>query len=1035
MTSKPKSTRVKAPAFPSVTGRTASMERTKHMTSKAQSSSGDGFASMTVHPYTQKSRTSNPRKVDMRTGLNVATWNVLTLNRTGYVAALVRSLAQRNISLAGITEARLTGNESTMVEGATLLHSGGQYHVNGVALVIRPPLTDNLMKWSAISDRILTARFSHRHGHLSVLVAYAPTEDSADADKDCFYNQLDSFVSSVPPHDMLLILGDLNAVTGKSRVGYESVVGGFGSGVVNENSLRLLTFCASNGLAVVGSFFQRRDNYRWTWYSNDGRTRKEIDHIITRQRDRSLFKSCRVYRGSEPPASSDHRLLIGCLQIKLPFSTAPSNKSMRVDVERLRTDLNLAHTYAVDIQNRFSVLASENDEDIESAWQTMCGAITDSASAVIGSKQRPKQPWMSDNTFGILQQKALARDAGLVAERRRLQGIFNAKAKLDREVYYNKLADDAQAGLTQNNLRPAYRAIKCLAGKNKCPELPPVLKSDGSPCSSTEEIQNRWKEHFEAALNFPPADPCSKLVDLASNASEDPDISTDPPSLEEVRCAIGKLKNGRAAGLDGISPELLKAAIEPMSQGLHALFLKIWKKGKVPTDWKDGLIVPLYKGKGPRSECGSYRPISLLSIPGKVFAHFLLGRMKPLLEKHRRPEQSGFTAGRSTSDAILALRLLAETHQEFQRPLYVGYVDLKSAFDSVDRSALWQALKGIGMPSILLSILQDLHTDTGARVRVGKDTSERFLTSSGVRQGCVLAPALFSRSVDWIMENTTSLAGIMVGESHFTDLDYADDIALPSSNQDDLISCLDSFATSSKTMGLNVSWAKTKVQCLGANQPLAALNVQGQVVESVDQFCYLGSVQDVSGRCHPDMMRRLGIAASSMNSLSRVWSQSKLSLSTKLRVYQTCIVPVLLYGSDTWTLLQADIHRLQAFHMRCQRRILGISWRDKITNVSITERTGLSHISAIIDTRRLALFGHVARLSDRTPAHRALSIAVDVRSGNPPSPSWKRKRGRPRASWLTPLSRQDITLQDLWDGALMRGHGFSAQRLPPDTRA
>ena len=110
------------------------------------------------------------------------------------------------------------------------------------------------------------------------------------------------------------------------------------------------------------------------------------------------------------------------------------------------------------------------------------------------------------------------------------------------------------------------------------------------------------------------------------------------------------------------------------------------------------------------------------------------------------------------------------------------------------------------------------------------------------------------------------------------------------------------------------------------------------------------------------MLRRLGIASSAMNSLSRVWSQSKLSLKTKLQIYQTCIVSVLLYGSETLTLLTADLNRLQAFHMRCQRRILGVKWQDKVRNVTITERTGLPNIHDLINKRRTALFGHVADL-------------------------------------------------------------------------
>jgi len=76
----------------------------------------------------------------------------------------------------------------------------------------------------------------------------------------------------------------------------------------------------------------------------------------------------------------------------------------------------------------------------------------------------------------------------------------------------------------------------------------------------------------------------------------------------------------------------------------------------MPTVRKDGIIVTLYKGKGPKSECSKYRPITLLSVPGKVFAHVILARIQPLLGRTRRPQQSGFTRGSSTIDAILAIR-------------------------------------------------------------------------------------------------------------------------------------------------------------------------------------------------------------------------------------------------------------------------------------------------------------------------------------------------------------------------------------------
>ena len=129
-------------------------------------------------------------------------------------------------------------------------------------------------------------------------------------------------------------------------------------------------------------------------------------------------------------------------------------------------------------------------------------------------------------------------------------------------------------------------------------------------------------------------------------------------------------------------------------------------------------------------------------MPGKVFAHVLLARVQPLIDQSRRAEQSGFTAGRSTTDAILALRLLSELHREFHRPLNVAFLDIKTAFDSVDRTALWKALRSKGMPDIILQLITALHENTGARIRVGQKLSSRISTTSSVRQGCILAPVL-----------------------------------------------------------------------------------------------------------------------------------------------------------------------------------------------------------------------------------------------------------------------------------------------------
>ena len=102
-----------------------------------------------------------------------------------------------------------------------------------------------------------------------------------------------------------------------------------------------------------------------------------------------------------------------------------------------------------------------------------------------------------------------------------------------------------------------------------------------------------------------------------------------------------------------------------------------------------------------------------------------------------------------------------------------------------------------------------------------------------------------------------------------------------------------------------------------------------------------------------------------MNQFGRVWRQRNLRLATKLRLYETCVLSVLLYCSESWTLLKADVDRLQAFHMRSLRCILGIRWLDYVTNAEVRDHTGLEDIEPRIRRRRLALFWHVVRMQPR----------------------------------------------------------------------
>jgi len=106
----------------------------------------------------------------------------------------------------------------------------------------------------------------------------------------------------------------------------------------------------------------------------------------------------------------------------------------------------------------------------------------------------------------------------------------------------------------------------------------------------------------------------------------------------------------------------------------------------------------------------------------------------------------------------------------------------------------------------------------------------------------------------------------------------------------------------------------------------------------------------------PEILRGVGLALSIMSQLDHVWKQSRLSTTTKFRIYYSCVLSSLLCASESWTLLKADIAKLEAFHMTNQRRILGILWYEFVTNVEVATFSQLPSINEAISWRRHSLW-------------------------------------------------------------------------------
>ena len=365
--------------------------------------------------------------------------------------------------------------------------------------------------------------------------------------------------------------------------------------------------------------------------------------------------------------------------------------------------------------------------------------------------------------------------------------------------------------------------------------------------------------------------------------------------------------------------------------------------------------------------------------------------MKEALDNKLRDEQAGFRQERSCTDQIATLRMIIEQSIEWNSSLYMNFVDFKRAFDSVDRGATWNILRHYGLPDKFLSIIMKLHENFQCQVIHKGQTSEPFAVDSGVRQGCLLSLVIFLVTLDWVTR--TAYGGQQTGirwtfDKRLDDLEYADDICLLAHRLEDLTDKTSALAETAQRVGLYINTEKTKVMRVNAKRQ-DQVSVFDTRLENVSIFTYLGSRMSTSGGTEEDIKSRINKARHTFTMLKKIWRSRTYTLKTKIRIFNSNVKSVLLYGSETWRLTNALLNRLQVFINRCLRQILRIRWEERITNVEIWRMASQDPVEIQIKRRKWRWVGHTLRKPEGNITRQALRW----------NPQGKRRPGRPTRSW------------------------------------
>ena len=927
--------------------------------------------------------------------ITVGTWNVRTLHACGKVRELEHAMSNYNWDILGLCEMRWTGfGETTTEEGHKIWYSGDQsQHRHGVAFMVRRGIAGCVISCTPVSSRVIMIRVSGRPVNITVIQVYAPTTDYEDQEVEEFYEEIETTIKKVPKKDFLIVQGDWNAKVGPDA--YEQwagTAGRFAVGETNDRGLRLLEFASEYKLTLANTLFPHKLSRRTTWHAPNGLVHNQIDFILTPRRFKSSINKARTRTYPGADVGSDHDLVMMVVKLKLRRQKQPENTRIKFDLDKLR-DPQVAAVFQAQLGGKFAALnlLDGSIDDLEGNFRK---TVLDTAEEVLGRQRKKKQPWVTNEVLDLCDKrrklKGTRHTTPEAAEQYREANKTVHKRMLEaKEDWISKQCETIEQGMERGICKKAYETLKLLT-KAKQNKSTVIEDSKGKLLTDDAAVLQRWTEYCQELYNFQLHPDTSLLNPGLADRTPDP----LPVLREEVEHAVRTLKEGKSPGPDNIPGELLKHGGDAMTNALTVICQRIWEAKEWPKDWTQSLIIPLPK-KGNTRQCQNHRTISLISHPSKVMLRVLLNRLKTQAEEILAEEQAGFRAGRSTVEQIFNCRILIEKHLQHQKDLYHNFIDFKKAFDRVWHEGLWHVLRGFNIEEGLVQTIQALYGNATSAVLFNNKIGEAFRTTVGVRQGCLLSPALFNIFLEIIMQETLAdfQTTISIGGRPICNLRFADDIDLLGGSNAELQELTDSLSERAGAYGMEISAEKSKTMVNSHDDLHADITMNGQKLEEVEAFKYLGATITKDGRSTTEIKIRMATATAAMAKLSTIWRSRTISFPTKLKLYKSLVLSILLYGCESWTLTAELEERIRSFEMKCFRRLLQISWREHRTNDSV--RLQVSSLAgpqepllSTIKRRKLSWFGHVTR-------HNTLSKTIlqgTVEGG--------RRKGRQRKSWV-----------------------------------
>lgn len=600
--------------------------------------------------------------------------------------------------------------------------------------------------------------------------------------------------------------------------------------------------------------------------------------------------------------------------------------------------------------------------------------------------QRKKKSWMTEEILNLMEQRRKQKQHP--DKYKKIQKNIRKKIREAKENELKEQCEEIEFYQSRYDDFNVHRKVREATGRFRKKVCGKLIDEHGRLIIDKDEKKDIWKQYLE------------KLFNDSRNEQEPNNNETSGPDIlkEEVRSAIKQIKQGKATGLDQIPAEIIKLFDEKRMQWITDIFNSIYRTGIIPKDWLKSEFITLPK-KASAKTCEEHRTISLMSHLLKIFLKIIHKRIYKKCEEEIAPNQFGFLNAVGTREALFSIQVLVQRCRDVNCNVFACLIDYQKAFDRVKHDKMIDILKNMGIDSKDLKIITNLYWNQTAVLKIEGEHTDEVKILRGVRQGCILSPILFNLYSEHIFREALDNMdeGIPINGIRLNNIRYADDTIMFADTIEGLQKLMNKITEVSSSYGLDINANKTKVIIITKEQisSNARIIVNQVRIERVTQCQYLGTCINESWDNSQEVKCRIAIARNVFNNMSSVFKSHNLTLDTKTRLLKCYVFSVLLYGVEAWTLTEATTKKLRAFELWLYRRMLRISWTQKITNAEVLNRMNKpAELVNIIKARKLQYLGHIMRNEHR---YELLQLILQGKIDS------RRGPGRRRISWLANL--------------------------------